>query len=99
MGEGTRVSRGCQVAREEVSLLWNRRKSINGEDPRIVNQKRALLSLRCARAPSSLWVVGERAIPPWQNTNELIFRNLDLVNDENRELAKTQINLPLGEEN
>jgi hypothetical protein len=74
-------------------------KSIYGEDPRIVYQKRALLSLRCARAPSSLWVVGKCAIPPRQITNELIFRNLDLVNDENHELAKTQIRLPLGQEN
>jgi hypothetical protein len=76
-----------------------KRKAIYGEDPRIVYQKRALLSLRCARGQSSLSVVGEYAIPPRQNPNELIFRNLDLVNDENHELAKTQINLPLGQEN
>jgi eukaryotic-like serine/threonine-protein kinase len=105
--------RGARMSPDGVSLFYIERadgwlgtmtgpvrlkvSSITGENPRLLYSAYALLSMRCARSPSDRCVMSERSILPGQNS-ELIFRSLTREGVSNTELARMEINLPLGKE-
>jgi DNA-binding winged helix-turn-helix (wHTH) protein len=60
-----------------------------GGSPSVVVSARRLYSVRCARAPSHLCVLGERKL------KQFVFYALDPVRGKRTELARTEVNLPL----
>ncbi len=71
--------------------------SIDGANPQLVYDRYALFSVRCARAPSSLCVLGQRDILNWLAAGELVFRDLSRLDKEHNELGGVG-GLPLGQE-
>lgn len=68
----------------------------NGDNPRVVYDRYALLSVRCPRAQAKPCVMGQREILSWSNAGELIFR--DLTRDEPGKELRRIGDIPLGQE-
>ena len=64
-----------------------------GRPSRLLINQRGLYSVRCARTPANLCVLGERGL------TDLTFYALDPVEGKSRELARTPVNLAMDRDN
>src|SRR5207244_2295622 len=78
--------------------LWNwtepltlMRAPFGGGSPGVVLSERRLYSVRCARPPASLCVLGERKL------SHFVFYALEPLRGKGRELARTPVDLPLDQ--
>lgn len=71
------------------------RMSIGGGRPEMMMEERALFDIRCARFPATRCVLSKRKLSA---LGTLVFYDFDPLHGQGQELARTDIDLPLGRE-
>jgi Tol biopolymer transport system component len=89
------LSRPGDWLKSKLDPLHLRVASINGENARELYKARALLSMRCPQLPATRCVMSERSLLPG---SDLVFRDLGQLKEAQNEIARTTLNLPLGQE-